>query len=54
MAFSFLRLDLLDLGFEILDFGRTGHRADAGAGTGFVHHINGLVRQKTIRDITVR
>jgi hypothetical protein len=41
-----LALDLLDLGLEVLDFGRTGHGADARARTGLVHHVNRLVRQK--------
>ena len=49
-----LGLDLLDLAFEFLDFRRTGHRADARARTGFVHHINGLVRQIAVGDVAVR
>ena len=53
MARSFSRVDLLDLGFELLDLGRAGHGADAGAGAGFVHHVDGLVRQETVGDVAV-
>src|SRR5208282_2640630 len=48
-----LALDFLDLGFHRLDLGRTRHRADAGARTGFIHHVNRLVRQKPVGDVTV-
>ncbi len=48
-----LALDLLDLGFHRLDFRRTRHRADARARTGLVHHVNRLVRQKPVGDVTV-
>ena len=48
-----LGLDLLDVGFQTLDLRRAGHGADAGAGAGFVHQINGFVRQVTIGDVAV-
>ena len=49
----FLALDLFDLGLEVLDFRRTGHGADARARTGFIHEIDGLVRQETTGDIAI-
>ena len=45
--------DFLDLGLERLDLRRPRHRADARAGTGFIHHVNRLVRQKPVGDVTV-
>ena len=39
-----LGLDVLDFGFEFLDFRRAGHGPDAGARAGFIHQVDGLVR----------
>ena len=49
-----LGLDLLDLGLEPLDLRRAGHGADARARAGFVHDVNGLVRQEAVGDVTIR
>ena len=48
-----LGLDLLDVGLEPFDLRRAGHRANARARAGFVHHINGLVRQVAVGDVPV-
>jgi len=40
-----LGFDFLDLNLKRLGFRRARHGADARAGTGFVHHVNRLVRQ---------
>ena len=48
-----LALDLLDLGFHGLDLRRARHRGDARARTGLVQHVNRLVRQKPVGDVTV-
>ena len=41
--------DLFDLLFDFLDVGRPRHGVDARARTGFIHHVDRLVRQKTGR-----
>src|SRR5581483_11371042 len=46
-------LDILDFTFDLLHFRRPGHGADAGARTGLVHEVDGLVRQETVRDIAI-
>ncbi len=48
-----LRADRLDFLGHVLDVGRAGQRADAGARAGLVHHVDGLVGQKTAGDIAV-
>ena len=53
MARSFFALDVFNLGFHRLDFRRARHGADARARTGLVHHVNRLVRQKPVGDVTV-
>ncbi len=48
-----LGLDLLDVGLEVLDLGRAGHGADAGAGAGLIHDVDGLVGQVAVGDVAV-
>ena len=49
-----LGLDVLDLALDILQFRRAGHGANARAGTGLVHQVDGLIGQKAIRDVAIR
>jgi hypothetical protein len=42
----FLHADLFDLGLDVLQFRRTSHRTDAGLRAGFVHDVDGFVRQE--------
>ena len=49
----FARLDLLDFHLQLLHVRRPGHRADARARTGLIHHVNGFVRQEPTGDIAV-
>jgi hypothetical protein len=44
----------LDFLRETLDVGRADERSDARARTGFVHDVDGLVRQETPGDVAVR
>ena len=46
-----LAVHLFDVRFELLDFRRPGHRADAGAGTGLVEHVDRLVGQITAGEV---
>ncbi len=48
-----LNPDLLDLFFDFLDVGRTGHGVDPGAGAGFVHDVDRFVGQKPAGDVTL-
>ena len=50
----FLRLDLLDLALDVLQLGRAGHGADAGARTGLIHQVDGLVWEKAVGDVAIR
>ena len=45
--------DLFDLLLDVLDVRRPGHRADARARAGFVHDVDGLVRQEAAGEIAV-
>ena len=45
--------DFLDLVLDLLHVGRAGHRADARARAGFVHHVDRLVGQETAGEIAV-
>ena len=53
MAFSFLPLISSISASSVFEFRRTRHRADARARTGLVQNVNRLVRQKSVRDVTV-
>ena len=53
MARSFLALISSISASMSFDLRRAGHRADARARTGFVHHVNGLVRQEAVGDVAV-
>ena len=48
-----LGADRFDLRLDQLDVRRAGHRADAGAGAGLVHDVDGLVRQEPPGEIAV-
>ena len=48
-----LRANLLDFLGQVLDVGWPAQRGDAGAGTGLIHHVDGLVGQETSGDVTV-
>ena len=50
----FARFDLFDVRFKIFDFRRASHRANTRARAGFVHQIDGLVRQIAIGNVTIR
>ena len=45
--------NFFDLLFDLLDVRRAGHGANARAGAGFVHHVDGLVRQEPAGQIPV-
>ena len=45
--------DLFDFFFDFLYVGRTRHRVDARARSGFVHHVDGFIGQKTAGDVTL-
>ena len=53
IAFSFWPLISSISASSVFDFRRARHGADARARTRFVHQVDGLVRQKTIRDVTI-
>ena len=49
----FLSADFLDFNFEGFDVGWPRHVLDAGAGTGFVHHVDGFVREEASGQVAV-
>ena len=53
MVAFLLGADGLDLLLDVLDVRRAGHGADAGAGAGFVHDVDGLVRQEAAGEVAV-
>ena len=44
---------LLDLGVELFQIRRPGHRLQANAGAGFVENVDGLVRQVAAADVAI-
>jgi hypothetical protein len=45
--------DLFDLGFDVFDLGRPGHRGDAGARAGLVHDVDGLVGKESAGEVAL-
>ena len=51
---ALLDFQLHDLPLQLIDFGGHGVQLHAQARSGFIHQINGFIRQKAIADIAVR
>ena len=49
----FFSTDFLDGNFQSFNVGRPRHVLDTGAGTGFVHHVDGFIREETAGDVAV-